>query len=166
MFNFFFNWLDPKIMRMEKWVNQKVIEPDKLDIDLDKVKKGEVRDTEMFNRTLPPSKPTGGTKLGPYIVNLQNADLLSIMFGPGKVEAFALYKHSSGLWWRHRDGGVTHDFRVMAFDDMQEFVTFIDADINYWECVLRTEARMSESKLSPGRLKISEIRKFIEDQYE
>ena len=164
MFNFFFNWLDPKIIRMEKWVNQKVVEPDKLDIDLDKVKKGEVRGTEMFNRTLATPKNPDGSKLGPFIVNLQNADLLSIMFGPGKVEAFALYQHQSGLWWRHRDGGVTHDFRGAAFDDMQEFVAFIDTDINYWECVLRTEARMSELDLPPCHLRISEIKEFMRGQ--
>ena len=166
MFNFFFNWLDPKIMRMEKWVNQKVIEPDKLDIDLDKVKKGEIRQTEMFNRTLATSKDPNDSKLGPFIANLGNSKLLSIMFGPGEVEAFALYEHSTGLWWRHREGGVTHDFRGAAFDDMQEFVAFIDTNINFWECVLRTEARMSELNLKPGHLKISEIKEFMRNQDE
>ncbi len=161
MFNMFFNWLDPKILNMEKWVNEKVIEPDKLDVDLDKVKKGEVRETEMFNRTIPSKE--GHQEVGPFITNLQGSDLMALVFGPGEVEAFALYDRGTELWWRHRDGGTTHDFRVSAFDDMQEFVAFVDADINYWECVLRTEARMSEDSFSGGKLKITEIKDFIQE---
>lgn len=164
MFNFFFNWLDPKILKMEKWVNHKVVEPDKLDIDLDKVKKGDVRNTEMFNKTLPHLK--GKDKLGPFIINLQGADLLSLVFGPGEVEAFALYQQDHKLWWRHRDGGVTHDFQVAAFDDMQEFIAFIDASINFWECILRSEAKASVFKKPFNRLKISEIKDYIKEQDE
>lgn len=162
MFNFFFNWLDPKILRMEQWVNLQVIHPDKLDIDLDKVKKGEVRDTEMFNRTLPTAE--GQKKMGPFITNLQGGELLSLVFGPGEVEAFGLFKHDDNLWWRHRDAGTTHDFRVAAFDDMQEFVAFIDSEFNFWECVLRSEARLSEMGQSTKfPLQLSEIKQYIRD---
>lgn len=149
---------------MEKWVNRKVVEPDKLDIDLDKVKKGEVRDTEMFNKTLPHTNGKG--TLGPFIVNLENADLLSLVFGPGDVEAFALYQQDHKLWWRHRDGGVTHDFQLAAFDDMQEFMAFIDVDINFWECVLRSEARACEFKVLHNRLKVSKIKEYIKEYNE
>lgn len=139
-------------------MNRKVVEPNRLDIDLDALKKGEVRETEMFNRKMPDK--CGGI-LGPFVVNLQNAALVSLMFGPGEVEAFALYEHENALWWRHRDGGSTHDFRVAAFDDMQEFVAFIDNSINYWECVLRSEARISEFKGTTDRLKVSDLKEFI-----
>ena len=160
MLNWLFNWLDPKILQLERWVNYKTIEPDKLNIDWDKVKKGEVRETEMFNKILPDAATTH-EKLGPFVINLQNAKLMSLMYGPGEVEAFALYQQGHKLWWRHRDGGTTHDFRVAAFDDMQEFVGFIDSDINFWECVLRTEARISGFKDNSERLQVSEVKEFI-----
>ena len=146
---------------MEKWVNVKVSQPDMLDIDLDKVKKDEIRETEMFNRSIPTKE--GHQAVGPFIVNLQNAKLMSLMFGPGEVEAFGLYEHKGSLWWRHRDGGTTHDFRVAAFDDMQEFVAFIDSDVNFWECVLRTEARLSEDKTPIRHMKISEVKEYIRE---
>lgn len=161
MFNWFFNWLDPKILNMEKWVNVKVAQPAMLDIDLDKVKKTEVRPTEMFNKSIPTKE--GCEAVGPFIVNLQNAKLMSLVFGPGEVEAFGLYEHKDQLWWRHRDGGTTHDFRVAAFDDMQEFVAFIDDDINFWECVLRTEARLSEAKEPFNGMKVSEVKDYISE---
>ena len=160
MLNWFFNWLDPKILDLEKWVNRKVVMPDALDIDLDGLKKGEVRGTEMFNKTLPDSD---GLKLGPFITNMQGAKLISLMYGPGEVEAFALYQKAHELWWRHRDGGTTHDFRVAAFDDMQEFVAFIDTDINFWECVLRSEAQISIFKAPFERLQLSKIKDFIKN---
>ena len=146
---------------MEKWVNMKVSQPEMLDIDLDKVKKDEIRETEMFNRSIPTKE--GYQPVGPFIINMQNAKLMSLMFGPGEVEAFGLYEHKEELWWRHRDGGTTHDFRVAAFDDMQEFVAFIDDDINFWDCVLPTEARLSEFKVPVMHMKVSEVKEFIRE---
>lgn len=145
-------------------MNCKVVEPDKLDIDLDKIKKGGVRDVEMFNRLS--KKDSEDMKLGPFIVNLEDADLVSLMYGPGEMEAFALYEHGHDLWWRHREGAMTHDFRVAAFGDMQEFVAFIDDSINYWECVLRTEARISGFKGKQMRLKVSEVKGFVKKHNE
>jgi hypothetical protein len=140
MMNWFYNWLDPKILRVEAWVNQKVIEPDKIDIDLDKVKKGEVRENNMFRQ------PPDSGKNGPFIVNLQGADTVEFMYGPGKMEVFALLKHNGQLWWRHRDAGTTEDFKHPAFKDMEKFFLFVVGDKDkYWDCVLRTKALVNET---------------------
>ena len=140
MMDWFYNWLDPKILRVEKWVNMKVIEVDKIDLDLDKVKKGEVRDNPMFRQ--PPD--TGDH--GPFLTNLQDGDILEHLVGPGQVEAFALIEHQQTrdhapeLWWRHRDAGTTEDFRHAAFADMKAFFEYTTGNGNYWDCVLRTKA--------------------------
>lgn len=136
MLNWFYNWLDPKIMRVEAWVNRKVIERDKLDIDLDKIKKGEVRDNPMFRQ------PPNSGDHGPYLTNLQGAQILEFLVGPGPMQAFGLYDLDGEFWWRHRDGGTTEDFRHPAFQNMQEFFIYAtgqDED-KYWGCVLRTKA--------------------------
>ena len=135
MLNWFYNWLDPKILRIEQWVNKKVIEPDKIDIDLDKVKKGEVRDNPMFRQ------PPNSGDHGPYLTNLQGAVLKEFLQGPGPMEAFALVELDGELWWRHRDAGTTEDFRGVAFADMKMFFTYAIGDQDkYWDCVLRTKA--------------------------
>ncbi len=165
MLNKFFNWLDPKIINMEKWIHQKVVEPDKIDVDLDKIKKGQHKATEMFYKSAPHNQSNLDEKYGPFIANLEGAKLMSLMYGPGETEAFSLLDFKGNLWWRHRDGGTTHDFRVMAFDDMQEFTEFIGMDTNFWECVLRSEARFADLKTAfRPPLKISDVKKFIKDQ--
>lgn len=139
MFNWFYNWLDPKILRLEVWVNKKVIEFDKIDIDLDKVKIGEVRDNPMFRQ------PPESGDYGPYLTNLQGATLKEGLFGPGDMEAFALMDLDGELWWRHRDAGTTEDFRGAAFADMQAFFEYAIGDKDkYWDCVLRTKALSNE----------------------
>lgn len=140
MMNWFYNWLDPKILRVEQWVNKKVIEPDKIDIDLDKVKKGEVRDNPMFRQ------PPNSGEYGPFLTNLQGATNLEQIVGPGELEAFALLNHEGKLWWRHRDAGTTEDFKHEAFENMQEFFTYAIGDSDkYWDCVLRTKALANET---------------------
>jgi hypothetical protein len=135
MLNWFYNWLDPKILRLEKWVNHKVIEIDKIDIDLDKIKPGEVRDNPMFRQ--PPN--TGEN--GPFLTNLQGATPVDYLVGPGRMEAFVKFDHDGEIWWRHRDAGTTEDFRGVAFDDLKAFFTYaIGDDAKYWDCVLRTKA--------------------------
>lgn len=135
MLNWFYNWLDPKILRLEAWVNRKVIEPDKIDIDLDKVKPGEVRDNPMFRQ------PPNSGDYGPYLVNLQGAALVDYMVGPNEMEVFALLNLDGELWWRHRDSGTTEDFRHPAFKDMKNFFEYAIGDSDkYWACQLRTKA--------------------------
>lgn len=135
MMNWFYNWLDPKILRLEEWVNKKVVEPDKLDIDLDKLDKGEVRDNPMFRQ------PPNSGENGPFLTNLQGAKVVEYLVGPGKMEAFALYDMGGDFWWRHRDAGTTEDFKGDAFEDMQTFFTYaIGNESKYWDCVLRTKA--------------------------
>ena len=139
MFNWFYNWLDPKILRLEVWVNKKVIEFDKIDIDLDKVGIGEVRDNPMFRQ------PPESGNYGPYITNLQGATLKEGLFGPGDMEAFALMDLDGELLWRHRDAGTTEDFRGPAFEDMKDFFVYAIGSVDkYWDCVLRTKALSNE----------------------
>jgi hypothetical protein len=139
MMNWFYNWLDPKILRVEQWVNQKVIERDKIDIDLDKIKVGEVRDNPMFRQ------PPNSGENGPFLTNMQGAACVEILMGPGNMEAFALMNHGGNLWWRHRDAGTTEDFRGVAFHDMQAFFIYAIGDKDkYWDCVLRTKALTNE----------------------
>jgi len=140
MMNWFYNWLDPKILRIEKWVNKKVIEIDKIDIDLDKVKPGEVRENPMFR-----TPPNSGDH-GPFLTNLQGATPVEHLFGPGDLEAFVRFEHHGEMWWRHRDAGTTEDFRGVAFADMKDFFSYaIGDDSKYWDCVLRTKALSEES---------------------
>lgn len=135
MLNTFYNWLDPKILRLEKWVNKKVIDVDKIDIDLDKIKKGEVRDNPMFRQ------PPDSGEYGPYITNLQGADVIEYLVGPNELEAFALLKLDDALWWRHREAGTTEDFRHPAFESMEDFFTYAIGDKDkFWACLLRTKA--------------------------
>ena len=135
MLNWFYNWIDPKILRLEKWVNKKVVTIDMIDIDLDKVKEGELRENNMFRQ------PPHDGKYGPFICNLQGGAITDFLVGLNEFEAFALISHSSGDWWRHRDGGSTEDFKVDAFASMQEFFEFVHGDDQkYWDCQLRTRA--------------------------
>lgn len=135
MLNWFYNWLDPKILRLEKWVNHQIIQPDKIDIDLDKIKKGEVRDNPMYRQ--PPS--TG--EFGPFITNLQGGTTLEFLLGADEMEAFAMVNHDDALWWRHRHAGTTSDFKHPAFENMQEFFMYIHGDESeYWTCMLKTKA--------------------------
>lgn len=135
MMNWFYNWLDPKILRLEQWVNRKVVEFDKIDIDLDKVKKGEVRDNPMF-RT-----PPNSGEHGPFLTNLQGATILETLAGPGELEAFALLNMDGALWWRHREAGTTEDFKHAAFESMEQFFEYVNGDKDqYWSCLLRTKA--------------------------
>jgi len=139
MMNWFYNWLDPKILRLEKWVNHKVIEIDKIDLDLDKIKPGEVRDNPMFRQ------PPNSGEHGPFITNLQGATPLDYLIGPGHMEAFVKFDHDGAIWWRHRDAGTTEDFRGEAFADLKTFFTYaIGDDDKYWDCVLRTKAMENE----------------------
>lgn len=140
MFDWFYNWLDPKILRLEQWVNLQVIEPDKIDIDLDKIKVGEVRENPMFRQ------PPKSGDFGPFITNLQGGENMEQLQGPGQMEAFALMLSKSGeLWWRHRDAGTTEDFKHEAFSTMQQFFEYIIGDQSkYWDCVLRTRALKHE----------------------
>jgi hypothetical protein len=136
MFDWFYNWLDPKILKLERWVNKKVVEIDKIDIDLDKVKKLEVRENPMFRN------PPDSGKNGPFITNLQGGEVVEYISGPGEMEAFALLRFDDELWWRHRDAGTTEDFRHPAFSDMKHFFEYAIGDVEkYWECVLRTKAQ-------------------------
>jgi hypothetical protein len=135
MMNWFYNWLDPKILRVEKWINLKVIERDKMDIDLDKVKKGEVRDNPMFRQ------PPNSGEFGPFLTNLEGADALEYLVGPGHMEAFIKFNHEGEIWWRHRDAGTTEDFKGDAFPDLKTFFSYaIGEGDKYWDCVLRTRA--------------------------
>lgn len=139
MLNWFYNWLDPKILKIEAWVNRRVIENDKIDIDLDKVKIGEVRDNPMFRQ------PPNSGDYGPFISNLQGGEVIEFLAGPGEFEAFALLKLDEELWWRHRESGTTEDFRHPAFSTMQEFFEYATGDASkYWDCQLRTKALNSE----------------------
>ena len=157
MFNFFFNWLDPKILNMERWINKKVVEPDKMDTDLDKVKKGEVRKNDMFSKSIVGSPDE---KYGPFITNMTGAKLISFVFGPGETEAFGLYDVDGLLWWRHRDAGSTQDFNGLAFSNMQEFMAYVNTDTEFWACVLRTQALMSGWKIEP-LVSVTEIPEFM-----
>ncbi len=159
MFNFFFNWLDPKILNMERWINKKVIEPDKMDTDLDKVKKGEVRKNDMFNKSVVGSPDE---KYGPFITNMTGAKLISFVYGPGSTEAFSLHSVEGTLWWRHRDAGSTQDFAGPAFDDMREFMAYINIDIKFWDCVLRTQALLDEYKGKP-LISVTDIPDFMKN---
>jgi hypothetical protein len=133
--NWFYNWLDPKILRLERWINNKVIERDKIDIDLDKIKPDEIRDNPMFRQ------PPNSGEYGPSLTNLQGAEVLDFLAGPGEMEAFALLDLNGELWWRHRDSGVTEDFRHPAFLTMKEFFVYAGNEPNkFWDCVLRTKA--------------------------
>lgn len=140
MMNWFYNWLDSKTLKIEGWVCKRVIQKDNIDLDLDRVKKNMVRGERMFKQ--PPS--TG--EYGPCVANLQGAVPIEHLFGPGKLEAFALLKHNrlgeEEFWWRHRDSGSTTDFRQPAFSSMEEFFTYVTGDgkDKYWDCVLRTKA--------------------------
>ncbi len=136
MFDWFYNWLDPKILQLERWVNKKVVDIDKIDIDLDRVKKSEVRDNPMFRN------PPNSGEYGPFIANLQGGEILEYLSGPGELEAFALLRCDDELWWRHRDAGTTEDFRHPAFSDMKHFFEYAIGDDSqkYWQCVLRTKA--------------------------
>lgn len=140
MINKFYDWLDPKILRLERWVNGKVIEVDKIDIDLDKIKVGEVKENPMFRQ------PPHSGDYGPFITNLQGAEVKEYLTGPGEMEAFALLQTSEGeLWWRHRDAGTTEDFRHPAFPDLKHFFEYAIGDTQkYWDCVLRTKALRSD----------------------
>lgn len=160
VFDFFWNWLDPKILKMESWVNHKVVEPDKIDIDLDKVKKGDVQKNDMFRKAIPGKD---GDIYGPFLTNLTGSQILGYLQGPSSVEAFALLNKDDELWWRHRDAGTTEDFQVGAFFDMEEFFMYAHADMSlYWDCVLRTTAELADHKthLMPA-LKIPDIRAFV-----
>jgi hypothetical protein len=141
MLNWFFEWIDPKILKLELWVNKKVVERDNIDVDLDRVKKGTERETSMFRQ--PPD--TG--MYGPVVANLQGGKVIDYVAGPGEMEAFSLILHrchktgESVLWWRHREAGATEDFRHPAFSDMKEFFVYATGEPDkYWECVLRTKA--------------------------
>lgn len=136
MLNWFWNWLDPKILKLEVWVNKKVIQPEYIDIDLDKVKKGELRPNNMFRQ------PPNSGEYGPYVMNLTGASTVELLYGPNPLEAFALMDHNGEMVWRHRDAGSTEDFQHPAFDDMKEFFHYVQGgdDSKYWECVLKTKA--------------------------
>lgn len=135
MLNWFYNWLDPKILRLEKWVNRKVVQRDLIDIDLDKVEPGEVRENNMFRQP-----PKDGTH-GPFLTNLQGGEVTEYMIGLNDLEAFIKIEHHSGTWWRHRDGGTTEDFKVEAFGDLKEFFEYCHGSSEkYWDCQLRTKA--------------------------
>lgn len=136
MLEWFYSWLDPKILRLEKWVNQKVVTRELIDIDLDKAKKGEVTQSPNMFR----NPPSDGAH-GPFIANLTGGEVLEYMHGTSVFEAFALISHDNAKWWRHRDGGTTSDFKEEAFSTMQEFFHYIHGDNDlYWECQLRSKA--------------------------
>lgn len=134
MLNWFYNWLDPKILRLEKWVNKKVVQENLLDVDLDKVKVGEVRENNMFRQ------PPKDGSFGPFLTNLQGGRVLEHMFGSNDFEAFVKISCRGELWWRHRDAGTTEDFKIEAFSNMREFFEYCHGNDKYWECKLRTEA--------------------------
>ena len=139
MLNWFYNWIDPKILRLEKWVNKKVVTPELIDIDLDKVKKGEERDNNMFRQ------PPKDGSFGPFLANLQGAEVVEFMYGVGEMEAFVKFNHETGIWWRHRDGGTTEDYKEQAFDNLKAFFEYCHGDSEkYWECQLRTKALLDE----------------------
>ena len=126
----FYSWLDPKILKLELWVNKKVVEANKIDLDLDRVGKGTVlllTDDE------------------PQVAYLQGGEVLEYVRGRTDMEGFALIKATDDqLWWRHREYGMTKDFRRSAFLDMKAFFTFCtDKPEKYWDCVLRTKALMN-----------------------
>lgn len=135
MLDWFYRWLDPKILRLETWVNKKVVSPDLIDVDLDKIKRGEIRDNTVYR--LPPKDGS----LGPFVTNLQGAKLVEFVYGTTDFEAFVKFDHDGEFWWRHRDGGTTEDFKEEAFETLQEFFEYIHGDTaKYWECVLKTKA--------------------------
>lgn len=143
---------------MENWVNIKVIDPDKVDIDLDKLKKGEVRENNMFRKPIPGSD---GSVYGPFITNLSGAELMGYLQGPDHTEAFCLLKKEDKLWWRHRIAGSTEDFMGPAFRDMEEFFSYVNGDKEkFWECALRTQAILSEGNRTP-ELSIADIRSYV-----
>ena len=144
---------------MEKWINKRVIEPDKMDTDLDKVKKGEIRKNDMFSKSVAGSPDE---KYGPFIINMTGAKLVSFVFGPGQTEAFSLHNVDGILWWRHRDAGSTQDFAGPAFDTMQEFVSYVNTDVEFWACVLRTQALLQDYKMQP-LIKVSDIPDFVKN---
>lgn len=144
MLNWFYNWIDPKILRLERWVNQKVIHPDLIDIDLDKVKQDEVRENNMFRQ------PPKNGEYGPFLTNLQGGTVTEYMVGPGEFEAFAHIECRGEKWWRHRDGGTTEDFRADAFEDMKAFFEYAHGGTEkFWECQLRTKALSEENPDGP-----------------
>ncbi len=161
MFDFFWNWLDPKILKMERWVNLQVITPDKIDIDLDKVSKSETRGD--IGHVKPHGTPIIKGEYGPFITNLVGESLMGYLLGADKTECFALFQKGDSLWWRHRYNGATEDYKMAAFSDMQEFFLYVyDEPKLYWECVLRTQAVLSgyKQEVCPS-ISLTEIAKVI-----
>ena len=133
--DWFYRWLDPKILRIEAWANKKVVQPELIDIDLDKVSKGEVRKNEMYRH------PAKNGDHGPFITNLTGGKVVESLQGISEFEAFAFLTLDGTGWWRHRDGGETADFKEEAFKDMKEFFNYVHGDNDkYWSCVLKTKA--------------------------
>lgn len=160
MFDWFFNWLDPKILNMERWVNHKVVEPDKLDIDLDKVKKGCVSKSVFFTDPV-----KGREETGPMIANIQGARLIGYLTGINTAEAFGLFLHNGSLLWRHRDAGTTQDYTFAAFDGMNEFFLHVHNEQSlYWDCCLRTAALFGDKKGGECvKLSIHDLKDFIKE---
>lgn len=161
MFDWFFNRLDPKILKMEEWVNRQVVQPDKIDIDLDNVAVNEIRPNDRF-RTSFKDHPLGNN-MGPFLVNAHGAKLLGYLKGEGNAEAFALLSIRDHIYWRHRDAGATEDFLAPAFIDMEDFHTYIYPNKDYWQLVLRTQAyTANKHKVQQPGLHLSEIRGYME----
>jgi hypothetical protein len=141
MMNWFYNWLDPKILTLEKWVNRKVVNETLIDVDLDKLKPGEVRVNNMFRQP-----PKNGDH-GPFLAYLQGGSIDECMVGVNEFEAFSKITYNGEVWWRHRDGGTTEDFKSPAFKTMKEFFEYCHGDTDkYWDCQLRTKALKNDEQ--------------------
>lgn len=161
MFDWFFERLDPKILKMEEWVNRQVVEPDKIDIDLDKVGVDEIRPNDRFRALF--KSETLGVSMGPFLVNCHGARLLGYLKGEGRAEAFALLSIRGNIYWRHRESGTTEDFLSPAFDDMQGFHNYISPNEDYWQMVLRTQAYIANThNVYQPSLHLSEIKSYME----
>lgn len=162
MFDFFWNWLDPKILKMERWVNLQVVTPDKIDIDLDKIGRDEIRGDIGYTRS--PQSRGIKEEHGPFLTNLTGAKLLGYLLGDDQTEVFVLFQKGDNLWWRHRINGATQDYKMPAFTDMQAFFLFVydEEPKLYWECVLRTQAVLSSytQEIRPS-ISLTDIAKVI-----
>ena len=60
------------------------------------------------------------------------------------------------MWWRHRDGGSTEDYKVSAFDSMKEFFEYVHGGSDkYWDCQLRTKALEKKEPLGDNESAIT-----------
>lgn len=148
--------LDNVITNLELWINKKAVLPDNINISLNDHTSDETKVTSYMS----PIKTAGGdVTLGPFSFNLGKGKIQGYLAGVTPTEAFALIRtekeriEGNGEYsyvWRHRNGGRTEDFLLMAFSGFEEFFqVYYGADEDeYWSSVIKTEAMDEKFKES------------------